>query len=118
MELWRYRNAIICYELVSVSHQIFIKDGSSVSLDATDEDECNWMCLVGVARCSSDQNCMAVQIGVDIFYLATREIPRGEELLVWYAPHYAKKVGRSSEPDGATVGEDIVVGVARLSVKL
>jgi len=76
-----------------------------VSLDATDEDECNWLCLVGVARCSSEQNCMAIQMGLDIFYMTTREVPVGEELLVWYAPHYAKKVGRLPVPDGITVGE-------------
>ena len=42
---------------------------------------------------------MAVQMADDIYFIATRSISIGTELRVWYAPHYAKKLGQSAEPD-------------------
>ncbi|XP_064652574.1 PR domain zinc finger protein 15-like [Lineus longissimus] len=71
----------------------------TVSLDTSNEDECNWLCLVQTARSQVEQNCMVFQIGADLFYNTTREIQIGEELRVWYAPHYAKKIGMSTLPD-------------------
>ena len=51
------------------------------------------------------QNCMALQMSMEVYYTATRDIPAGEELLVWYAPHYARKMGKSPTPDGITKSE-------------
>ena len=45
---------------------------------------------------------MAVQMGVEIYYMTTRAIQPGEALQVWYAPHYAKKLGQTPQPDGLT----------------
>ncbi|KAJ8322332.1 hypothetical protein KUTeg_000803 [Tegillarca granosa] len=80
--------------------KIFTKDGGCVSLDTTDENECNWLCLVRAASNYDDQNCMAYQLGTSIFYNTTRDIKMGEELKVWYAPQYAKKVGKPTSSDG------------------
>ena len=33
-------------------------------------------------------------------------IPIGQELLVWYAPQYAKKLGKSVTPDGVSKGKE------------
>ena len=44
-------------------------------------------------------------MGSDIFYIATRNIEVGEELRVWYAPHYARKLGKSPDPDGVTTSK-------------
>jgi hypothetical protein len=52
----------------------------------------------------SNKNCIAYQLGNNIFYNSTREITPGEELLVWYAPHFARKLGKPPEPDGMTRG--------------
>ena len=46
-----------------------------------------------------------LQMGADIFYIATRNIEVGEELRVWYAPHYARKLGKSPDPDGVTTSK-------------
>ena len=70
-----------------------------VVLDTTDENECNWMCLVRSAQSEESQNCMAYQLGTDIYYNTTRQINIGEELQVWYAPHFAKKLRKPAEPD-------------------
>ena len=84
--------------------QVMLKDGGSVCLDTTDENNCNWMCLVPTATSVEEQNLMAVQMGGDIYYITTKVIAPDTELRVWYAPHYARKVGRSVEPDGNTSG--------------
>lgn len=48
---------------------------------------------------------MAYQLGPNIFYNTTRDIGVGEELRVWYAPHFAKKLGKPSQPDNTTKGD-------------
>lgn len=73
-------------------------------LDTTEENTCNWLCLVRTADTAENQNLMAVQLGTDIFYITTKIIEPGTELRVWYAPHYARKLGRTLEPDGKTQG--------------
>ncbi|XP_061405090.1 PR domain zinc finger protein 14-like [Lethenteron reissneri] len=44
----------------------------------------NWMSLVNCARSSSEQNLVALQSGRSIVYEASRDVPSGRELLVWY----------------------------------
>ncbi len=44
-------------------------------------------------------------MGAEIYYVATRNIGVGEDLRVWYAPHYARKLGKSPEPDGVTASK-------------
>ncbi|ELT99902.1 hypothetical protein CAPTEDRAFT_225157 [Capitella teleta] len=80
--------------------KVFSKGHPVQTLDASSENECNWMCLVRVAVSSEEQNCMLLQIGRDLFYSTTRVVGAGEELCVWYAPHYATKLRKSSSPDG------------------
>ncbi|XP_059171073.1 uncharacterized protein LOC131952446 [Physella acuta] len=82
--------------------KILSKDGSFISLDASSEAHCNWMALVQVARNEEEQNCMAYQLGINIFFNTTRDINIGDELKVWYAPQYAKKLKKSLVPDGTT----------------
>lgn len=84
--------------------QLIAKDGTTVCLDTTDENECNWLCLVRAACSDDEKNCIAYQLGNNIFYNTTRDILASEELLVWYAPHFARKLGKPSEPDGETRG--------------
>ncbi|XP_013386957.1 uncharacterized protein LOC106156308 [Lingula anatina] len=82
--------------------KIFSKDGSTVTLDTRNESECNWLCLVRTAETKPEQNCIAFQSGTELYYMNTRRLDANEELKVWYAPHYAKKLGKSAEPDGVT----------------
>ena len=72
-----------------------------VSLDTSEEQECNWMCLVPTAQDADTQNCMAFQLGTDIYFSTLKEVPVLGQLRVWYAPHYAKKLGKPAQPDGS-----------------
>ncbi|KAK7459688.1 hypothetical protein BaRGS_00038991, partial [Batillaria attramentaria] len=90
--------------------KIISTDGNTISLDASSENHCNWMALVQVAKTAEEQNCMAYQLGINIYFNTTRDIPEGDSLRVWYAPQYAKKLGRPVEPDGkakSMLGEDM-----------
>jgi hypothetical protein len=60
------------------------------------------MALVEVAASAEEQNCMAYQLGINIFFNTTRDIAPGTPLKVWYAPKYAEKMGKSTQPDGHT----------------
>ena len=52
---------------------------------------------------------MAYQLGTSIYYNTIKDIPIGQELLVWYAPQYAKKLGKSVTPDGVSKGNKKLV---------
>lgn len=55
-----------------------------------------------VAQNEEEQNCIAYQLGINIYFNTTRDIAEGDELKVWYASQYAKKLGKSLRPDGKT----------------
>ena len=80
------------------SLQILAKDGTVVCLDTSNENDCNWMCLVQCAESEEEQNCIAYQMGTNIFYSTIKNIVQGEQLKVWYASYYAKKLGRPVKP--------------------
>ncbi|XP_052233490.1 uncharacterized protein LOC127846353 isoform X3 [Dreissena polymorpha] len=79
--------------------KVLASDGTNVCLDTTDENECNWLCLVQAATCLQQQNCIAYQLGPNIFYNTIRDIQPREELRVWYATNFARKLGKPTEPD-------------------
>lgn len=82
--------------------KILTKDNGFISLDASCEAHCNWMSLVRVAQTEEEQNCMAYQLGISIYFNTTRDLAIGDELKVWYAPQYARKLKKSLVPDGKT----------------
>ncbi|XP_070533246.1 PR domain zinc finger protein 14-like isoform X2 [Ptychodera flava] len=53
----------------------------------------NWMSYVNCARYAQEQNLIAVQIDKEIFYEACKDIPRSQELLVWYGDCYLQFMG-------------------------
>ncbi|KAK7907703.1 hypothetical protein WMY93_016315 [Mugilogobius chulae] len=60
-------------------------------LDGLDEERSNWMRYVNPARCSEEQNIVACQSGLDIFFYTIKALPPGQELLVWYCPQLAQR---------------------------
>jgi hypothetical protein len=54
---------------------------------------------------SDEQNMIAYQMGTSIYYSTIRDIVMGEELRVWYAAPYARKIGKSVTPDGISRGK-------------
>ncbi|KAJ9574431.1 hypothetical protein L9F63_025921, partial [Diploptera punctata] len=74
--------------------EIFGKtEESSYFLDTSDEEACNWMCLIAPATNCKEQNLICYQMGQDIYYTVMKDILPGEQLRVWYAPYYAVKMG-------------------------
>jgi len=50
---------------------------------------------------STEQNCVAFQLGGAIYYRTTRQVVSGELLKVWYAGSYARKLGKPALPGSA-----------------
>ncbi|XP_026864488.2 PR domain zinc finger protein 15 [Electrophorus electricus] len=72
--------------------KIFQKDGSVVSLDTSNEDDCNWMMLVRPATDHKHQNLTAYQQDDDLYFNTSQDVLPGSELRVWYGAFYAKKM--------------------------
>ncbi|XP_033726599.1 uncharacterized protein LOC117316192 [Pecten maximus] len=82
--------------------KVTTKDGTCISLDTTNENDCNWMCLIRAALTTEEQNCIAYQMGMNLYYSTTKDIVPGTELRVWYAPAYARRIGKPERPDGVS----------------
>ena len=50
--------------------------------DTSDENKCNWMMFVRPADSYADQNCVAYQYGLDIYFTVTRNIEARAEIKV------------------------------------
>jgi len=62
--------------------QIENEDGSQYFFEANDENSCNWMMFVRPANNYSEQNVVAFQYKMDIFYMTTKNIEPKQELKV------------------------------------
>ncbi|KAL3887286.1 hypothetical protein ACJMK2_027229 [Sinanodonta woodiana] len=62
--------------------------------ETSDENKCNWMMFVRPADTFAEQNLVAYQHGPDIFFSVTKTIEAKQELKVWYAAHYAERLGK------------------------
>ncbi|KAJ0061341.1 hypothetical protein NL108_016007, partial [Boleophthalmus pectinirostris] len=60
-------------------------------VDGLQEDRSNWMRYVNPARSAEEQNMVACQSGLDIYFYTVRPLPPGQELLVWYCPQLAQR---------------------------
>ena len=73
--------------------KVFTPDGKlDHFIDGRGEHE-NWMKFVNCARQNDEQNLVLVQDGDQVYYESSREILRGEELLVWYGNRYHMFMG-------------------------
>ena len=99
----------ISHNIPFADFQILSEDGNTICLDASNENHCNWMSLVQVAKTAEEQNCMAYQLGINIYFNTTQDIASGTPLKVWYATKYAQKLGKPTAPDGKTRCEFCVV---------
>ncbi|XP_060641705.2 PR domain zinc finger protein 1-like [Anolis sagrei] len=61
-------------------------------LAVNDPDCCNWMCYVNSAEAHSNQNLMAIQYNLEIYFYTVTPILDGEELLVWDARDISKHI--------------------------
>ncbi|XP_042359995.1 PR domain zinc finger protein 1 [Plectropomus leopardus] len=60
-------------------------------LDGLNEERSNWMRYVNPACTTDEQNLVACQSGLDIFFYTVKPLQPGQELLVWYCPEFAQR---------------------------
>ncbi|XP_071095824.1 PR domain zinc finger protein 10-like [Haliotis cracherodii] len=68
-------------------------DSTLAYFETSDENKCNWMMFVRPAENFMEQNLVAYQHGQDIFFTVAKPIDTRQELKVWYAAHYATRMG-------------------------
>ena len=66
--------------------QVYDNNSLSYFVDASNpkQSNYNWMNFIQCARNSTEQNLKLTQINESLYFVATRDIGVGEELLVWY----------------------------------
>lgn len=62
-------------------------------VDGRDAFQSNWLRYVKCCRSLADQNIRAVQYDGNIYYMATKQIEVGEELLAFYGEKFARMLG-------------------------
>uniref|UniRef100_A0A668A7F5 PR domain zinc finger protein 1 n=1 Tax=Myripristis murdjan TaxID=586833 RepID=A0A668A7F5_9TELE len=60
-------------------------------LDGLNEERSNWMRYVNPACSAEQQNLVACQSGLEIYFYTIRPLQPGQELLVWYCPEFARR---------------------------
>lgn len=112
-------------ELFFYCMKIFRSNGQNLVLDATDESQNNWCCLIPPARTSQEINCLLFQRKHKLYAKVVRTILASESLSMfvslmlftnvhihlilfsfssWYASNYAKAIGLPETPDGSSLG--------------
>ena len=61
-------------------------------IDGRNAFQSNWLRYVKCAQSLAEQNIKAVQYDNSIYYMASRDISIGDELLTWYGENSAKKM--------------------------
>lgn len=60
-------------------------------LDGLNEERSNWMRYVNPACGVEEQNLVACQHGLDIYFYTIKPLHPGQELLVWYCQELAQR---------------------------
>uniref|UniRef100_A0A8C3A3K0 PR domain zinc finger protein 1 n=1 Tax=Cyclopterus lumpus TaxID=8103 RepID=A0A8C3A3K0_CYCLU len=60
-------------------------------LDGLNEEKSNWMRYVNPACSVEEQNLIACQSGLEIYFYTIKPLQLGQELLVWYCPEFAQR---------------------------
>ncbi|KAL5011847.1 hypothetical protein ScPMuIL_010398 [Solemya velum] len=74
--------------------EVFDENGDVLYyLDGGTSNPTSWLSLVQCARTEQEQNLEIFQLGRDIYYRATKDIPPDQELLVWYGASHNLYMG-------------------------
>ncbi|XP_066498835.1 PR domain zinc finger protein 1 isoform X2 [Hoplias malabaricus] len=75
-------------------------------IDGYDVQRSNWMRFVNPAGSPAEQNLVACQNGLDIYFYTLRAVEPDQELLVWYSPEFSQRLsGHTHKPLGGDVME-------------
>ncbi|XP_077977041.1 PR domain zinc finger protein 1-like [Glandiceps talaboti] len=61
-------------------------------IDGLDTNESNWMRYVNPAHTSEQQNLVACQYNMDIYFYTIKPVEKDSELLVWYCKEFAERL--------------------------
>lgn len=79
---------VCCFQVIKTD-----STEAQYTIDASDEQNSNWMRFVNCARDENEQNLVSFQRHGDIYYRTCKAIESGSELLVWYDESvYSEKV--------------------------
>ncbi|XP_013997446.1 PR domain zinc finger protein 1 isoform X2 [Salmo salar] len=81
-------------------------------IDGYDLQRSNWMRYVNPAHLLSEQNLVACQNGLDIYFYTSRPVEPKQELLVWYSQDFAQRL--CSQP-GDELKQKHIIGDVRES---
>lgn len=70
-------------------------------VDGRDAFQSNWLRYVNCSKSVGDQNIRAVQYDGNIYYMATKQIEIGDELLTFYGEKFARILGMKTSKKGA-----------------
>lgn len=62
-------------------------------VDSGNKRHSNWTRYVNCCRNKKEENMKHKQRKNKVFYVAKRDIPAGEEILIWYGPGYGEQLG-------------------------
>lgn len=71
-------------------------------VDGRDAFQSNWLRYVNCSSSVGDQNIRAVQYDGNIYYMATKQIEIGDELLTFYGEKFARILGIKNSKKGAS----------------
>lgn len=71
--------------------QVFTEGRLHHILDGLNEQRSNWMRYVNPARTVEEQNLVACQNGLEIYFYTIKPLQPGQELLVWYCQELAQR---------------------------
>lgn len=75
----------------SLSLKVFVGRNLHHILDGLNEERSNWMRYVSPARTVEEQNLVACQSGLDIYFFSIKPLLPSQELKVWYCPEFAQR---------------------------
>lgn len=71
--------------------QVFVEGRLHHIVDGLNEQRSNWMRYVNPAGAAGEQNLVACQIGLEIYFYTIKPLHPGQELLVWYCRELAQR---------------------------
>uniref|UniRef100_A0A3Q3WVX6 PR domain zinc finger protein 1 n=1 Tax=Mola mola TaxID=94237 RepID=A0A3Q3WVX6_MOLML len=71
--------------------RVFLEGHLHHILDGLNEERSNWMRYVNPACTVEEQNLVACQTGLDIYFYTIKPLHPGQELLVWYCQEFAQR---------------------------
>lgn len=71
--------------------QVFMEGRLHHILDGLNEQRSNWMRYVNPAHTVEEQNLVACQNGLEIYFYTIKALQPGQELLVWYCQELAQR---------------------------